>query len=312
MDLATMADNEIKVLRRFVGRLMSPGRIPVWEQVDTETRFAMRSAYFLLNHDPGYDAESFVTVTLERLLQRISRVNEPMQVEYQGQVRGRIIWPATFKARYREDYDPSRYVCRQVRREYDTPENQLLKFMVERIYESLSAIPEVIRNGFSYFPVSAGAGSLPAADRIGRMESSVRNFHKHSRLRAVTLPANITEFHLLKAKMSPVEDYGEAADLYQSYSRCFLRSDWRHTARIARRVLPLPADLTTEGETWIELGAGLLLQALHHFTREVAERASDHNAGHRVEVSRFTVDDDQLRAMHDRDLRQFGRRVDDQ
>src|SRR5262245_19398105 len=107
MDLATMADNEIKVLRRFVGRLMSPGRIPVWEQVDTETRFAMRSAYFLLNHEPGYDAESFVTVTLERLLQRISRVNEPMQVEYQGQVRGRIIWPATFKARYREDYDPS-------------------------------------------------------------------------------------------------------------------------------------------------------------------------------------------------------------
>jgi hypothetical protein len=253
-----MEDNEIMVLRRFIGWLMSPVRLSVWERIDTETRFAMRSAYFLLNHDPGRDAESFVTVTLERLLSRVSRVNEPLQVEYQGQVRGRVIWPATFKARYREDFDPSRYVCRQVRREYDTPENQLLKFVVERIYESLRAIPEVIRNGFSYFPVSAGAGFLPAADRIGRMESSVRNFHKHSRLRAVTLPAHITESHLLKAKMSPAEDYAEAADLYQSYARCFLRSDWRHTARIARRILPLPAELTTEGERWIELGAELM------------------------------------------------------
>ncbi|HKE03659.1 MAG TPA: AAA family ATPase [Blastocatellia bacterium] len=108
------------------------------------------------------------------------------------------------------------------------------------------------------FPVSAGAGFLPAADRIGRMESSVRNFQKHSRLRAVTLPAHITESHLLKAEMSPVRDYAEVADLYQSYARCFSRSDWRHTARIARRVLPLPAELTTEGETWIELGAELI------------------------------------------------------
>lgn len=254
-----MESDEVKILRRFIGWTMSPGSTrKVWERVGPETRFAMRSAYFLLDRDPGRDAESFITITLERLMQSVSRVNEPLQVEYQGKVRGRVIWPATFKARYREDFDPSRYVCRQIQREYDTPENQLLKFVVERISESLSAIPEVIRNGFSCFPVSAGPGFLPAAERIGRMESSVRNFQKHSRLRAVTLPAHITESHLLKAEMSPVRDYAEVADLYQSYARCFSQSDWRHTARIARRVLPLPAELTTEGETWIELGAELI------------------------------------------------------
>jgi Domain of unknown function (DUF2357) len=254
-----MEDNEIKVLRRFVGWLMAPGSPrKVWERVAPETRFAMRSAYFLLDIDPGRDAESFVTVTLERLLQRASRVSEPLRVECRGQVRGRVVWPATFKARYREDLDPSRYVCRQIQREYDTPENQLLKFMVERIYESLRAIPAAIRNGFSYFPVTAGAGLLPAAERIERMESSVRNFHRHSRLRAVTAPSHITESHMLKAKMSHVEDYAEAADLYQSYARCFLRGDWRHASRIAKRVLPLPAEPTMEGETWIELGAELI------------------------------------------------------
>lgn len=259
MDMAAIEENEVEILRRFIGRMMSPGSSPkVWERVDPQTRFAMRSAYFLLNRDPGRDAETFITVTLERLLQRVSRVNEPMQVEYQGQVRGRVVWPATFKARYREDFDQSRFVCRQVQREYDTPENQLLKFVVERIYESLRATPEVIRNGFSYFPLSAGAGLLPAAERIARMEAALNNFHRHSRLRAVTLPAYVTESHLLKAKTSTVEDYAEAADLYQSYARCFLRSDWSHTARITRRILPLPAELTAEGEMWIELGAGLM------------------------------------------------------
>jgi len=261
MARATMEDNEIKILRRFIGWTMSPGsHRKVWERVGPETRFAMRSAYFLLDHDPGRDAESFATVTLERLSQSVCRVNEPLQVEYQGQVRGRVLWPATFKARFRGDFDPSRYVCSQLRREYDTPENQLLKFVVERIFECLRSIPGVIRNGFSCFPVSAGAGLLPAAERIGRMESSVSDFQKHARLRAVTLPAHITESHLLKAEMSPVKDYAEAAFIYQSYARCFLQSDWRHTARIARRVLPLPLDLTEEGETWIEMGAELIRQ----------------------------------------------------
>ena len=259
MDKAQIESDEIKILRRVIGWAMSPGSPrKVWDRVDPETRFAMRSAYFLLDHDPGRDVESFVTITLERLMQSVSRVNEPLQVEYQGQVRGRVIWPATFKARYREDFDPSRYVCRQTQRECDTPENQLLKFMIERIYESLRAIPEVIRNGFICFPVSAAAGLWPSAERLGRMELSVRNVQKHSRLRAVTLPAHITETHLLKAEMSPVKDYAEVAGLYQGYARCFLQRDWRHTSRIARRALPLPADLTAESETWIELGAELI------------------------------------------------------
>lgn len=254
-----MDKNEIEVLRRFIGWMMAPGSSPkVWERIEPETRFAMRSAYFLLNYDPGRDAESFITVTLERLLQRVSRVNEPLQVEYQGQVRGRIVWPATFKARYREDFDHSRFVCRQARRQYDTPENQLLKFVVERMGEGLRAIPEVIRHGFCYFPVSA-AGLLPAAERIMRMESSLSNFRRHSRLRAVSLPAHITESHIRKAKMSPAEDYAEAADLFQSYARFYLQSDWRrHMARGARRVLPLPGALTAEGEMWVRLGAELM------------------------------------------------------
>src|SRR5262245_51146942 len=109
-------DDELEILRHFT-RLVAAEESArtVWQRVDAELRFALQSAYLLLDHNPGEDAESFITFTLERLSQCIRRVNEPLQVEYQGQVRGRVIWPATFKARYREDHDPSRYVCRQLR-----------------------------------------------------------------------------------------------------------------------------------------------------------------------------------------------------
>lgn len=258
-----MEENEVKILRRYVSWVMSPGSgDSVWEGVDPETRFAMRSAYFLLDYEPGRDAESFVTFTLERLLQRVSRVNHQLQVECQGEVRGRVLWPATFKARYREDFDQTRYVCRQSRGEYDTPENQLLKFVVERMYSCLRVVPQIIRDGFSYFPASKENGP-PASlrgieERLGVMESSLNNFHRHSRLRAVSMPAYVTEAHLRSAKMSAIEDYGEAADVYLRYARCFLHEDWRrHMARIASRVLPLPAELTAEGESWLRLGAEL-------------------------------------------------------
>src|SRR5262245_31666840 len=94
MEGAETDNNESSILRRFIGWTMAqhPPR-KVWERVDPKTSFAMRSAYFLLDQDTGRDAEHFITVTLERLLQCVSRVNQPLQVEYQGQVRGKVIWP---------------------------------------------------------------------------------------------------------------------------------------------------------------------------------------------------------------------------
>lgn len=121
-------------MRRFVGLLMSPAPPePFKEVLPSAMHKAARATYFLLDTSEQYDAETFITYTLGRLMRQLNHNTRQQPVVYQGRVRGRIMWPATFKAHYGQDYDPSRYVCREVRKQYDTPENQLLKYLIEQL-----------------------------------------------------------------------------------------------------------------------------------------------------------------------------------
>ena len=116
------ASAELDIHRRLLTAAVNAVRPTPWEQiVPANLRFAARAAYFLL--DAGEreaesfipDAETFLTESLERLLRKLTRVTERQQVERHGQVRGRVLWSATYKARYVQDYDPGLFVCRDVR-----------------------------------------------------------------------------------------------------------------------------------------------------------------------------------------------------
>src|SRR5690349_7089447 len=115
--------DEPDVLRRLLSltlaRPASPAPLPDPEQA--------RLVYYLL--DPGGRGapEPFLTRTVLRLLRHLDYDTEQRPVVCRSRLRGRISWPATLQARYGQEYDPGRHVCREARRRYDTPENQLVK-----------------------------------------------------------------------------------------------------------------------------------------------------------------------------------------
>ena len=132
--------------------------------------FITCATYFVLApppfQDPGAGAarpsvrvEPFITTTLTRLLHQLNRSSEQRQQLYHGQVRGRVQWDATYKARYLGDFDRTIFVCREVHHRYDTPENQLLKYMIEEIEKCIQAIPPMITQRFLLYsqPVWSGA-----------------------------------------------------------------------------------------------------------------------------------------------------------
>jgi hypothetical protein len=252
---------ESTVLRRLLGLMMASYPAATREQIlSPGAHFATAAAYFLLDVEPQGGVETFITYTLGRLLRQLNRNTEQRRAEYRGQIRGRIEWTATFKARHRQDYDPTRYVCREVRHQYDTPENQLLKYLVERMGECLQAIPEVIRAGACYFPATGNHGppSTATAARLGRMEAALNNFRRNVRLQYVTLPQHIDELHLLRAETARMEEYAALARIYRRYRAVVVPPSWAEIVAIGKRMIPLPGHAGPDGDPWIRLGAAVL------------------------------------------------------
>ncbi|MCI0387901.1 MAG: hypothetical protein MOB07_03895 [Acidobacteria bacterium] len=252
---------ESEVLRRLVGLLMAPrSPVPLEQTLDPALHRAARAAYFLLDPGGRVNVETFVTYTLTRLLHQLNCNAEPQQVTYRGRVRGRIVWPATFKARHGSDYDPSRFVCREVRRLYDTPENMLLKYMIERIEQCLRVVPEPLHIGERYFPAATDRQSSVTATAalLETIETAIRNFRRNIYLREIVAPQTITEFHLLRAETARIEEYADLARLYRRYQAVVASSAWDELAQIGKRVLPLPRRTGLDGDQWIRFGAAVL------------------------------------------------------
>ncbi|HUQ31610.1 MAG TPA: hypothetical protein VM095_05785 [Pyrinomonadaceae bacterium] len=254
--------DEAAVMRRFVGLLMSPAGSParLEKSLPKEMHEAARASYFLLDTSPRHDVETFIIHTLGRLMQGLGRDTKQHQVVYQGRVRGRVVWPATFKAHYGQDYDPSRYVCREVRMQYDTAENQLLKHLLRQLDRCLKLVPEVIRAGGCCY--SSGGElrrfSERTAERLESMERAVGSYSRHAALQGVSSLTAVNESHLQQAETTRMEEYAEVARFYRRYREVVGARRWKGTFDIGRRTLPIPARLDTGGEEWLEFAISVL------------------------------------------------------
>lgn len=247
---------EIALLQTLVGRMML-------ESDDLESLSAAftrtaRYAYFVLDNDPESGVEPFVQVTLERLLQGLNRTVLAQLTTYRGRVRGSVNWSATLKARYSGTFDPSCYVCREVFRQYDTPENQFLKFIIMRISAALEAIPLIVRNGLGYLPFGAEARFVETRKCLKPIEDTLFRLRRNIYLRYISDIPHVTEKHLLRASTSANGDYAALAKVYRRYHQIVIQPNWRGMALAAHRLLPVPATMEGGGSDWIRLGAALL------------------------------------------------------
>jgi hypothetical protein len=253
---------EATVLQMLLAELLSPRKSELTvTDLDARQQFAMSATYFLLDVRGRVSIERFATFTLSRILQQLTRETEQRYITYSGQVRGRLNWSQTIKARYSGDYDPTRYVCREVKRRYDTLENQLLKQVVEDIYACLMAVPPVMRQGACYYPVRQTGRYRPVATavRLGRIETALNQARYNVRFREITRPDVISPDHLRAAELSRQEEYADVALLYRHYQALLTSpTRWQALAHTGRRVLPLPARTDADGALWLQLGAAIL------------------------------------------------------
>lgn len=266
---AQSIQNRFAVLETLVWHAMRPAPAgdALRDLYNPEADVSTAAAYFLLDLYPSGGVDFFTSQTLRRLMQQLNRSTEQQQEELRSQVRGRIIWTATYKARYSQGYDPTRFVCREVHHRYDTYENQLLKYMMVKIGECLKIVPEVIRRGICFLPEAGGRLSIDTATRLGRMEVALSNSWRNIKLREINVPNHITEQHLLHADTSRLEEYSQVARLYRHYQRVVLKPSWQALAGAGKRVLPLPGVASSAGECWIRLGAAILQAPLREDER---------------------------------------------
>lgn len=205
------------------------------------------ACYLLYRPVDGQQASvwGFVAQVMPRLLLQLSRTTEVERVELDAGVRGRIDWPGTVKARYAANGGPHIFVCRQRRREFDRAENRLVKFMLQQVEACLNRVPPDLLGWYAWIPGREGGPRLvvPLVSEIAEMAQRVHVLRGSVYLRDVPAPPAIGSQHLLAARTSKNELYGQVADLYELYWSVVEANSWRTWAEIVGQTALLPPDM---------------------------------------------------------------------
>lgn len=216
----------------------------------------------LLDRAPGRDLLHFTHVTLPRLLNHLSRETERRRVEQQGQIRGGIDWPATYRARYGDSYAPTRFVCRQVHHQFDTLENQLLRHTVDEIGRLVAAMPDTIRTGTTIVHASDRMQARPTYQRLAQLEGALRRTRRNIYLRQVTPVRVIGTNHRHRAQVVDMEEYRTVLALHDHLTAVQNLAEIdainAYTRTVFSRMLPIPAPQQDDG--WAQQLAAILAQ----------------------------------------------------
>ncbi len=245
--------DELLVLRCMLASGWHPPALPRWEALEPGTRRGLGAVYLLVDPVEDADAESFFALTLLRLLRQIQHVTERQHVELQGSIRGHVLWPRTYKARSVQGFAPQHYICRQVTPRYDTPENQYLKFVVERLAETIADVPAAFRAGACFYPTQKAPQVLATKRLLSRIEAGLRVFRRHLVMQQVSLPPFLSDQHQLHAEHFKLEEYRHVARLYERLQKWEQAESWDLVTQSAARVLPLPRFSDEADEPWLSL-----------------------------------------------------------
>ena len=250
---------------RFLSHLLAGAPLPDTPQaiLDNPAHASLRrsfcAAYFLADTRPNHDFYQFVTDTLPQLLRQLQRTTSRERVTYQGQIRGRVDWPATYKTRAQNDYNPALFTCRPPQRHNDTPENQLLKFLLVTAVSLLQeTTPFLAAERWS-----ADGAAQPdwLTERWRETAFHLRAALAHVRLKYVTAPDHINTRHLLKARTSKTEWYADIADWYDQYEAVVINGRWSHLTPILGHTVLLPPPDQPDADLALRLAAAGFIAA---------------------------------------------------
>jgi hypothetical protein len=202
----------------------------------------------------GPRVTALVVHVLPVLLRSLSRVNEPVRQEQREHLRGRIDWAATYKQRLAEHNDRALFVTREVRRQYDTPENELLVFVLAALDRLITGVPDQLRAG-AYWSPGGPERPAPVDAALARHGGLLREYRRHIHLREVPIPALIGSRHVLKARTSKTEWYAAVADAYALLDAVTGPAAPAALAPALRECIVLPGGVSGAGREWVRWAA---------------------------------------------------------
>ena len=241
--------------QELLDRFLSPLGPPRWADLMPIVGSA-KHAYFALHRSPYGDPTSAVTEIFPRLVQSLGVDSSPVRNEYVGRIRGKIDWGATIRSRCEADQNPQRFVCREAERHTDTPENQLIVWLLQRLRESLREVPPAIRTGSCRHGV-AGERFVAVSMQIDALEAGLYRLTAHPRLRDVTVPFNLGEVHIDSAYRARHPGYELAAELCRKWHRLHQRLSRRALVDLGRFSVLVPGR-GPDSPLWTDLAALLL------------------------------------------------------
>ena len=175
----------------------------------------LRIHFVLTKKDDDYKMGviDFVTCLHERL-QRIKTTLKANPTLFDGEIRGNVDWGKTFSTRNNRDpRNHSLFVCTQIERDYDIPENLVLKRLLQIIHEIITNdLRNAFQNEYDWI-----------YDWID--DKKLKEILKSSYLRNVYLKRIghkkiiINEHMINRAKNSRFKIYREAAELLVRYNK---------------------------------------------------------------------------------------------
>lgn len=193
----------------------------------------------------------FLFHTAPTVLRQFNRTTRPQQSTSYNRIRGKVDWSSTYKARYVKNCNPNVVVCRQNRRIFDRPENQLFKFLLHQIQNCLDSVPPLLRTCFAWGKELCAAtpdSPLLIESYISTLAYRLRTLRTHAYLQDVQLPSNIQPRHIVAARTCRNEIYTLVANFSDFYQMIVNEPNWEQWHQMFNYILPLPPAISTIGQ----------------------------------------------------------------
>lgn len=160
--------------------------------------------------------------SLPKLMRNLSHSTQKEIVECRGVIRGRIDWNLTYKQRYSQGFnDPSLFMCKPASKMYDLPENQLLKFILEKII--------ILTDDIS---VNLSEETFPPEtiekwrDILFKNYFEIKKSSKNVYFQYISTPKYIKPKTVQRAIKHRNRLYESVANCYELYDKLFIKDDF--------------------------------------------------------------------------------------
>lgn len=194
--------------------------------------------------DPPTGVSRFCLQTAPRLLPQLNRKTELQRVGGNAGITGRIDWSSTLKARLSEDASEAVFVLRENNRVFDRPENQLVKFLIDRIQRCLDNIPAAVWawHAWGWRLNSADRAPFGVEEQLATLAHRARVLAAHISLRGVTLPETAADQQVAAARTARNPLYSQVVETYLLYRGVVETPNWNCWRTIVEATLPLPPE----------------------------------------------------------------------